>query len=197
MGEVRGNPALDQLMSFLGDRFTDLSTNPGYNADEMSLLNTQSFEPIEAFRKATQQRELERTARAGYLPSSGLTRDNQRQIDTDADRMRTVANRDLGIKAIDQRNADLNQALSIAQSQNAVTAAQRGEELSLANLLYQMPRTALQDALSVINGSPSSSDAFNQALQLATQNRYQDQNDANQNAALWGQIGTILQGLFA
>lgn len=29
MGEVRSNPGLDQLMKFLGDRFTDLSTNPG------------------------------------------------------------------------------------------------------------------------------------------------------------------------
>lgn len=197
MGEVRSNPQLDSLMSFLNKRFTDLSTNPGYSNADLSLLNTQAFEPIEQLRNQTQRRELERTARAGYLPTSGLTRENQRTIDTDYDRMRTVANRDLSINAINRRESDLNKALDIGQLQSlTIPAAQRGEELALSNLLYQLPRTAMFDALSVVNGTPNSNDAFNQALQLATQNRYQDAQNAQQNSAIWGQIGQVLQDLF-
>ena len=66
----------------------------------------------------------------------------------------------------------------------------------IGNLLYQMPRTALQDALSVIGGSPSSQDAFAQAIQLLNQQyAQQGRSDAN-NAALYSEIGSILAQLF-
>lgn len=197
MGEVRSNPALDQLLAFLTKRFTELSETPGYSPADLALLNTQAVEPIEELRRASQARELERTARAGYLPTSGLTLAQQRQIDTETDKVRAAAGRDLGINAINKRNADLSQALNLAQMRGlTIPGGQRSEELALSNILYQLPRTAMQDALSVINGSPSSGDALAQAIQLATANRYQDQISAGQNAALWGQIGTLLADLF-
>jgi hypothetical protein len=196
IGEVRSNPGLDALMQFLTQRFTDLSTNPGYSPAELAMLNTQVREPIEASRQATQLRELDRTSRAGYLPSSGLTLDRQRQIDTDYDKLRTAADRDLSITALNRRDQNLNQALDIGQLLGlTIPGGQRREELALGNVLYQMPRTALHDALSVINGSPSSGDALSQAIQLAMAQRGSDAYNASQNAALWGQIGQILAGL--
>lgn len=197
MGEVRSNPGLDSLMNFLTQRFTELSTNPGYSPAELATLNTQALEPIEARRKAAQDAELLRTSRAGYAPTSGITLDQQRLIDTEADRQRTAAGRDLAVTALNRRDQNLSQALDLGTRLGlTIPGAQRSEELSLGNLLYQLPRNALTDALSVINGSPSPQDAVSSAIQLAAQNRYQSSIDATQNAAVWGQIGQILASLF-
>jgi hypothetical protein len=197
LGEVRSNPGLDQLMQFLTSQFQDLSTNPGYNADERALLNTQAFEPIEANRAASKQRAIERSAARGFAPSSGLQELDLRDIERAADQARTVAGRDLAIAGLNRRDQDLSRALDLGQMLGlTIPQGQRREEIGLGNLLYQLPRTALNDALGVINGTPSSSDAFSQAIQLLQQ-QYGRQDVANQNnAALYGQIGQILAGLF-
>lgn len=197
MGQVRSNPGLDSLMQFLNQRFSELSTTPGYSLGEQALLRTQALEPIEADRAASSRRSLERTAARGMLPTSGLAELDLRDIDRAADQRRTVAGRDLAIAGLNRRDADLGQALNIGQLLGLqIPGQQRSEELGLSNLLYQLPRTAMQDALSVVNGSPSSSDAFSQALQLLQQNRYQQQVNDQRNAAIWGQLGSVLAGLF-
>jgi hypothetical protein len=197
MGQVRSNPGLDQLMSFLNQQFTQLSTKPGYQPEDLALLNTQVLEPIEDRRKAGQQRVLERTAARGFLPSSGLTEDLAQEVDRDADRQRTVAGRDLGIQAIGQRRADLSQAMDIGRAIGLdIPKGQRTEELGLAQLLYQMPRNALSDLLAVLNGSPNSSDLFGQSLQ-SQQASLQAQQQADQrNAALMTEIGGMLERIF-
>jgi hypothetical protein len=63
-------------------------------------------------------------------------------------------------------------------------------------LLYQLPRNALNDALAVINGSPSSNDAFNQSMQLQQQRALEQQQRDAQNAALWQQIAGLFDGMF-
>ena len=197
LGEVRNSPALDQLMSFLTKQFTDLSTNPGYSPAEQAMLNTQAFEPIEAQRQASKQRAIERAAARGLSPSSGLHELDLRDIERSADQARTVAARDLAIAGLDRRDRDLSRALDLGQlAAIGIPRQQRGEEMAIGNLLYQLPRNAMNDALSVISGTPSSSDAFSQAIQLLRQ-QYDQQGraDAN-NAALYGQIGAILAGLF-
>jgi hypothetical protein len=197
LGEVRSNPGLDSLMQFLTQQFQDLSTSPGYNTGEQAMLRTQALEPIEANRQASMQRARERSAARGFAPSSGLMELDLRDIERAADQARTVADRDLAIAGLDRRDRDLSRALDIGQLLGiTIPKQQRGEELGLGNLLYQMPRTALQDALSVISGTPSSGDAFSQALQLLQQQyNQQGRADAN-NSALYGQIGQILAQLF-
>lgn len=197
VGEVRSNPGLDSLMGFLTKQFQDLSTNPGYNPDEQAMLRTQALEPIEANRQAAMQRARERAAARGFAPSSGLHELDLRDIERAADQARTVTGRDLAIAGLDRRDRDLSRALDLGQLLGLqIPQSQRREELGLGNLLYQMPRTALQDALSVISGTPSSQDAFAQALQLLEQQyAQQGRADAN-NAALYGQIGQILSQLF-
>jgi hypothetical protein len=197
LGEVRSSPALDSLMQFLTQQFQDLSTTPGYNPGELAMLRTQALEPIEANRQASMQRARERAAARGFAPSSGLMELDLRDIERAADQARTVAGRDLAIAGLDRRDRDLSRALDLGQLMAlTIPRAQRAEELGIGNLLYQMPRTALQDALSVISGTPSSQDAFSQALQLLQQ-QYDQQGRADRNnAALFSQIGQILASLF-
>ncbi|MEY2873004.1 MAG: hypothetical protein RLZZ373_375 [Pseudomonadota bacterium] len=197
MGEVRSNPGLDQLMAFLNQQFSQLSTHPGYQPEDLALLNTQALEPIEQRRKADQQHVLERTAARGFLPSSGLTEDLAQQVDTEANRQRTVAGRDLGIQAIGQRRADLSQAMDIGRAIGLdIPKSQRSEELSLAQLLYQMPRNALSDLLAVLNGSPNSSDVFGQGLQSQQASLQAQQQADARNAALMTEIGGMLERIF-
>jgi hypothetical protein len=197
LGEVRQSPALDSLMSFLTQQFQDLSQTPGYSPAEQAMLRTQVFEPIEANRAASKQRALERSAARGFAPSSGLQELDLRDIERAADQARTVADRDLAIAGLDRRDRDLSRALDLGQlAALTIPRQQRGEEIALGNLLYQMPRTALQDALSVISGTPSSTDAFSQAIQLLQQQYGQQWRADQNNAALYAQIGEILAQLF-
>ena len=193
MGEIRSNPGLDALNKFLESQFNELSTAPGYSNDELALLNTQAFEPIEQLRKADTQRSMERTAARGFLPSSGLAELDLRDVDERANRLRTQASRDLAIGAIDRRDADLNQALKLAQLRGlTIPQGQRAEELNLSQLLYQLPRNALQDVLAVLQGSPTAGQVGSQAYNLANL----DQMNRNNNMQRWNQIAQLLAGLF-
>jgi hypothetical protein len=197
MGEVRSNPALDQLTSFLHSRFGELSQSPGYSPAEMAMLRTQAFEPLEDYRNASKRRAVERAGARGMLPSSGLHELDMRDIETSADRTRTQLDRDFSINAINRRDQDLNQAQSVAQLLGlTIPQGQRNEELGLANLLYQMPRTAMQDAMSIINGSPSSGDALQQALMLLNAQRSQQQYSDQRSMAAFSAIGALLAELF-
>jgi hypothetical protein len=191
MGEVRSNPGLNQLTQFLQKQFGELSAAPGFSPDELAVLRTQAFEPIEELRGASKRRALERTSMRGMLPSSGLNELDMRDIDIAADKSRAAAGRDLAIHAIDRRDADLSRAGQIASQLGLqIPGQQRGEELALASLLYDLPRKALQDALAVTQGSPTANDLFSQAVRLAATN--QQNQLINQNK--WSQLATLLAG---
>ncbi len=193
MGEVRSNPGLDQLKAFLNQQFQNLSQNPGFSPEEMAVLNTQAFEPIEANRQASKQRALERTSARGMLPSSGLNELDMRDIEIAADKSRAAAGRDVAINAIDRRDSDLSRAGQIAtQLGTTIPGQQRSEELSLASLLYDLPRKALQDALAVTQGSPTANDLFSQSVRLADQNQQNSQQNQLLNQQKWAQIASIL-----
>lgn len=189
------NPQMAQLMDFLNKRFGELSTSQGYSPDEMAILNTQALEPIEALRKASQQRELERTARAGYLPSSGITLDQQQKIDTGSDQMRTAANRDLTINSINKRNLDQNQALQLAQMGLSIPQQQNAQALDVANVLYQLPRQAMMDANTIVNGA-SPTNVLSPYIQLLQQQQSQRNQQQQQDAQFWATIGQQILGLF-
>ncbi len=197
MGEVRNNPGLNQLTQFLNQQFGELSQTPGFSPDEMALLRTQVSEPIEDLRAQSQKRAMQRASARGFLPTSGITQltegpgGNLETFDTGYDRMRTQANRDLSINAIDRRDSDLNRAGQIAtQLGIQIPGQQRGEELALASLLYDLPRKALQDALAVTQGSPTSNDLFSQTTRVAEQNRQNQY--ANQQK--WAQLAQLIAG---
>lgn len=198
------NPQLDKLLAFLDTQFQQRSTSPGYTDAELGLLRTQSLDPIERDRAAAQRRSLERTASRGFLPSSGLAELDSRESDIPYDQMRAAAQRDLGINAINKRNQDLAQALTlgqlsgvtIPQMQRNEDQGRRNEALSLASLLYQLPRNAMNDSLAVINGSPLPQDLFNQAIQLISAQENQRRYSQQRNDAFWESIGETLAGIF-
>lgn len=196
------NPALDTFLKFLGDRFNTLTTTPGYSPEDLAVLRTQALEPIEQDRAASNQRALQKAAQGGYLPTSGITQltaapnGGTETIDQNFDRTRAAVQRDLAINAINKRSTDLNQAVQIGQMsgvqipqiQRAEDQQRRNELVQLAQLLYNLPRQSMLDAESVINGSPSPTDVYNQVA------RQQQQQQAN-DAALWSQIGNLIAGM--
>ncbi len=202
--QPQSDPALDKLLSFLDQRFTEMSGAPGYSNPELAMLRTQALEPIEQDRAASQRRVLERTAARGMLPSSGLTELDSQEQDVAYDRIRGGAERDLGINALNRRQQDLAQALTLGQLSGVTIPAQqraedqnrRNESLSLASLLYDLPGRALQENLSVLNGSPGPQDLFSQAVQLMNSNQNQQLINNQRNDAFWGQIGATLADLF-
>jgi hypothetical protein len=198
------NPALDKLLAFLDTRFNDLSTNPGYSNEEQALLRTQALEPIERDRAASIRRSTERTAMRGMLPSSGLHELDLRDVDLAHDQLRGAAQRDLGVNAINRRDQNLAQALAlgqlsgvqIPQMQRSNAQADRGEQLGLANALYNLPRQALYDNLAVVNGTPGPDNLFGNAIQMLQSQQYQQQLNDQRNAEFWGSLGELFGNLF-
>lgn len=189
------NPQTKQLMDFINKRFGELSTSPGYTPDQMAVLNTQALEPIEALRKASQQRELERTSRAGYLPTSGITLDQQRQIDTSSDQARTAANRDLSINAINRQDQQRNQAVQLGQLGMQIPQQQNAQALDVANILYQLPRQAMLDANTIVNGSSPQS-VISPYIQLMQQQQQAQLFQQAQQQQFWDSIGANLAQIF-
>lgn len=187
-------PQVQQLMDFLNKQFQTLSQNPGYSPEQMAVLNTQAFEPIEQMRQASQQRTLERAGARGMLPSSGLIQGEQAQNDRVYDQMRTVANRDLAVNQINRRDADVQRALALAQLGVQVPQQQQSQALNVANLLYQLPRNSMMDSLQVLNASSPQS-AISPYLSLMQQQQQQQQLQQQQDAAFWQGIGQLLAGL--
>lgn len=200
MASLQGqNAQFQQLMDFLNSQFKTLSTSNGYTPDELAVLNTQAFEPIEAQRKAQQQRELERTSRAGYLPTSGLTMERQGDIDRIFNQARTAAGRDVAINSLNERTNRLNQALNLAQLAVNIPDARNAQAVNYANQLYNLPRTALSDAMGVINASSPQSaiSPFVSLLGQQATSQYQQQVLAQQNqSALWQALGQLFGQVF-
>jgi hypothetical protein len=205
LSQPQQNPALDTFLKFLGSRFNELTQTPGYSPDDLAVMRTQALEPIEQDRAASNQRALQRAASAGFLPTSGITHltgsptGGTESIDTAYDRMRAAAQRDLAINAIGKRTADLNQAVNIGsmsgiqipQIQRAEDQQRRSEIMNLAQLLYQLPRNAMQDSLAVLNGTEGTAQLAQQQ-QYAQQAQYQQQ---QKDAARWASIGQLIANM--
>jgi len=185
-----------QLMSFIQSRFQELAGSNGYSPQELALLRTQGAEPIEDLRKTSQQRELVRTARAGYLPSSGITLDRQKQTDVDYDRMRTQASRDLAVQNINERSNRLNQAAQLGQSALGLQRGTQGQQLQLSTLLQQLPVQALQQAMSVLGGTSQPENLAQIVAQMTAANNQQQMYANAQNQQMWSNIGLALADLF-
>jgi len=191
---LQGNQELDRLMKIIADQVQELSGSPGYSPQEMALLNTQAFEPIEQLRQQSQRNVLERASRRGMLPSSGLVEDQAQNIDRQFDTMRTVANRDLAVNALNQRATDQARAVQLAQLGLNVPNTLGQQQLDVANLLYQLPRNAMMDSLAVVNASSPQS-SLGSLLQLMQLQQGQANTNANNASEFWGQIGQYLPDL--
>lgn len=190
------NPQLAQLLDFLTKQFESHAANPGYSPDELAVMRTQAFEPVEAYRQASQRRALEQAGARGFLPTSGLLAQQQMDIDMASDRNRTALDRDLAINQINERNNDIQRALSFGQQAYQIPYAdqrqRQADTLQRSQMLYNIPRQAMLDAMSFLNGGVNTSDLFNQANSASQFGlQLQQQNNA-QSAAFWQAIGNLL-----
>lgn len=198
LGQIRDNPALNQMLDYLQSQFATRSQTPGFTPEEMAVLRTQAFEPVEDYRNASKDRARLRAAQGGFLPSSGIHELDLRDIDATADRTRTQVDRDVAISNIDRSRQDQSEAQRIAQLLGlTIPQGQRSEELNVAQMLYQLPRNALQDALAVVNGTSSPNDAFNQSMQLQQQRDRERAAQEARDAAFWGQIADLFSRIFS
>lgn len=187
------NAEMDRLMQLIAKQLEGLQS-PGYSPEEMALLNTQAFEPIEDLRGQAQKNVLQRASARGILPSSGIVEDEAQDQDRFYDKLRTVANRDLSINALNKRDADEIRALQIAKLGMDVPNAMGQQSLDVANLLYQMPRNSMMDSLAVLNAS-SPQNSIGSLLQLLQMQQNQSNYNQQQTSQLWANIGQILAGL--
>lgn len=185
------NAEMQRLMDFISKQFDTLSTSQGYSPEELAVLQTQAFEPIEANRQASQKRALERASARGILPSSGVVQGEQTNIDTDFDKLRAAANRDVAINAINRKDANRNQALQLAKLGVDLPDQRMAQGLNVANLLYQIPRTAMMDANTIVNGSNPNA-AISPYIQLMQQQQLQAQQNQARNDAFLEQLGAWL-----
>lgn len=189
------NAQMQQLMNFLNKQFETLSASPGYSPEELAVLQTQAFEPIEAQRRAAQQRILERASARGVLPSSGVIQGEQRLADTDYDRLRAAANRDVALAGINQQKEKRQEALRLAQLGVSIPDARGMQGLDVANLLYQLPRTAMMDANAILGGS-SPTGALSPFISLFSQQMGQQRYNQMNSQQLMEMLGQILGQYF-
>lgn len=139
---------------------------PPFSGQEAEILRTQALDPIEHDRQAAHQRALQNVGSRGFDPTSGIAQDLFNQVDQGFDTQRAQAQNQLAYNTIGQKRTNEQDVLSLLQ------------------LLYQLPRNAMQDSLAVINGAPNYSSLFNGYSQLGAMN---SANSANSGQWL-GQI---------
>lgn len=141
------NADFDALMGALRSQFQQFSQTPGYSEAERAMMNTQALEPIEALRAQSQRREMARTAQAGYLPTSGLA--NQRLSDADRyyDAQRTIANRELALRNIDQIRQDQARALQVGNQMWQTPQLRAGQASGVAGQLADVSQAARDEEL--------------------------------------------------
>jgi hypothetical protein len=107
------------------------------------------------------------------------------------DQMRTVANRDLSINALNRRRGDQQQAINLAEMGLNIPNQLGQQQIGVANQLYQIPRNAMMDSLAVLNAS-SPSQGIGSLIQLLQLQQQQSQYDQQNTAAFWQNIGQSL-----
>ena len=209
-------PAYQQLLSFLQQRFTDLQ-GPGYTGAENEVIRTGALDPLEADRAAAKKRVTERLAARGLTPDSGIYQAALLDVDKAFDAMRGTTQTALTTNDLNRREDRAQRASTIGAQLVDIPEGRKREQLdvfsalellssaarqendarareaigyggALADLAPQRMQLAMQAA--GMGGSPN--DMFSSLMQMAGLN----QNSAlfaNQNRnSMWSGLGSIL-----
>jgi hypothetical protein len=120
--------------------------------------------------------------------------DEAQESDRFYDQMRTVANRDLSINALNRRRGDQQQAINLAEMGLNIPNQLGQQQIGVANQLYQIPRNAMMDSLAVLNAS-SPQQGIGSLIQLLQLQQQQSQYDQQNTAQFWQNIGQSLPDL--
>lgn len=199
IGRLQQSPELTQLMGYLNSEFKRLSESPGFSPDELALLRTQAVEPINAQRDTARRQVWDRISASGQAPSSGLAQALLADLDRAYGQMQTAAQRDVAVQGLNRQQQNRADALSVGQLALQIPNAQDAQALNIAQMLYQLPRNAMNDALAVVNSSSPTSalGPLINLLQLQQQgNQFNTAtNQANQQA-LWAILGQLFGTAF-
>lgn len=198
--------AVDRVTGYTNQRIAKLQ-GPAYTGSEQEVLRTQLLDPLERDRHAARQRALEQIAARGMDPRSGIAQELLLQVDRAFDEHRTRAQGSIASRQIEEqrsREQEAQQLLQyLAMLPDAVARGdldfvsyvqglinQPGQQgLTVAQLLSDLPRERLYDALATLGISPSMSGTSASLLGLLNN---QQQNRLIQNqlgAGAWQNIG--------
>jgi hypothetical protein len=202
----QANQATDRLIAYLQQRATQLQ-GPAYTGAEQEILRTQALDPIERDRQAQNQRVMQNLSARGLDPNSGIAQALMNDTNNVYNQQRASAQNELAYKQINEqrsRQQEAQQLLGlIPQAQRAGAQGDLGflqqldyaanapyqTGMGAANALYQMPRTAMSDALTALGaGGSNPNDIFNMAMQM-----YGAQNQQQAQTLPWyEQMGALL-----
>lgn len=157
---------------------------PVYSDQQSSQLKADVYDNIEVNRDQTKQRWLQEVSRRGFAPSSGPALEGLLRIDEQFNTMRTVADREFAVNAIDlteQRRFQVADALRgsrdaererTGSATRSLTALADSEESRLreagtyAAMPKQLADTAFQQGLQLVGAGGSPQSALSSALSI-------------------------------
>lgn len=184
------DPGLQQLLSYLQQRFNDLQ-GPGRTGAENEIIRTQALDPIEQDRTAAKKRMLEQISARGFTPDSGVAQQLLAEVDKAYDGMRAMAQTTMGVDELNRREGRNQRAESLAGSIYELPQARQREALGYAGALSDLGPQRLQLAMqaSGMGGSPYS--MFNSLMQMAQMNQNSALLDQRNSSQLWSGLGEL------
>ncbi len=113
-GGASGNAGLGQFQGIADKRLAQLD-QPGYTGTQQDILRTNITDPLEGQRSAAKEQVLQRLAKRGIPPSSGIAQDALMQVDRSFSEQRTTGERGLAINLMDVEEKRKQEAVSIGQ----------------------------------------------------------------------------------
>lgn len=175
---------------------------PGYTPAESEQIQTQTLDPLSQQRDAQQQQIIERFARHGITPSSGIVQKALQDLDTQFQQLRTRAQGAFTTNAITMNQQRQQQAgqvgLTLQQLEQAVAANDEQRAQHAVQQFFQLPQladTRMAAANNVLQGSAVSPVSLLGALNAfqATGNQQNQFQQAQTNAYLQELIRAVTQ----
>ena len=196
------NPDLDPLMNYLRSEFSRLQ-GPAYTPQELDLLQTQVFDPLNTNRDTERQNILNWAASHGMGPDDGPTQQLLSDLNRQYNVARTTGSRDVALKAIDLERQNHQQAQQVGSMltgiQDQIFNHEEERIAQAVGLLQQIPALAdsrLALANSVLMGGQAAAgvagSAANYLASIYNTNAQQQAANSASNRNFWsGLIGAF------
>lgn len=109
-----GNAGLAQFQGIANDRLAQLK-QPGWDASQQDLLRTNFTDPLEGQRTAAKQQVMDRLAKQGIQPSSGIALQALADVDRSFDAQRSSGDAQLSTSLMNTEEQRKQEAVSIGQ----------------------------------------------------------------------------------
>jgi hypothetical protein len=177
-------------------RASDLFTKPPFTSQEDAALVAQYMNPLAQARDAAIQQAKESASARGMLPSSGLLADSTNKIQQGYEQSVAASSNDLAVRAVQQKQANQDKALSILATVEQLAQSGRAEDrqraIDMLNTAQLLPNFDMQrlDELLKASGQPGDATSFLNSLFGANNSAL---NASGMTADAWGKfLGALL-----